>query len=719
MKKCVRFVTVVSAILLLAGSAHAAKKKAAKSSDGTAGEWMPPHDPAVLVAAPSPLIPFPREVKWGGGFFALDRSTALAPAAPQLANASRALSELLRELVPAGQAPQAYLAIRLALDPAVTPKAEGYHIVITEKEVTITGSDPAGAFYAVQTLRQLARKRTDGVTVLPVCEIRDWPAFAVRGFMHDTGRNFQTVEALKAQLDRFAFLKLNTFHWHLTDNPAWRPQSKLYPQLNDPKFRQAGRDPEKSYSFDDIRDVIAYARERHIRVIPELDMPGHSEFFKRTFGFTMDTPQGMEVLEKLIDEFCAEIPAADCPILHLGSDEVHIKDPKGFMARMSAKVRANGRQVMVWNPGLKGDAGTIEQLWREEGSAAIAAHANPVVDSSGGYINNFDAILMVRRQFFVQFCGRPDGNEKALGAILCCWPDVRVDDKRKILTQNGVWPTTLAFAESIWCGRPGRDAGLLAVLPADNSAAARDFLEFERRLTGIRDRFFAGEPFLYARNGQIPWLVAGPFTRAKGAPADQAFAPERQPETGNAAEKVAWRPALGGVIVFDDRSNGGLAPKAGAPSTMYMQTWIYSETPRTIRAMIGFESPARSNRQCGGIPPAGKWDANGGQVWVNGKPLPAPAWKQPGKNRFMSPTWGTPAGEIPYTDEEFYWTREPASVPLQAGWNQVLLRVPRAHNAQRWIATFIPVREFGGRWVEDESLRFSASETAPAVPPAP
>lgn len=93
--------------------------------------------------------------------------------------------------------------------------------------------------------------------------------------MHDTGRNFRTVDMLKKEIDLFSQYKLNVFHWHLTDNPAWRIECHAYPQLNDPKFQRKGRDEGKFYTYDEIRDVIRYARERGIIIIPEIDMPGH------------------------------------------------------------------------------------------------------------------------------------------------------------------------------------------------------------------------------------------------------------------------------------------------------------------------------------------------------------------------------------------------------------------------------------------------------------
>lgn len=678
--------------------------------------WKPPLPQAVLESAPAALIPFPREAAWGQGRVEIppsSRTFVQCQDTDKLDNAKQALLELLGKIGcqptvnPSAIDPQgmASLLFILKIDQETVAKPEGYRLQIVDKGlVLVSAHDPAGAFYAVQTLRQLLVQE-GGKAYLPIGAVRDWPAFGLRGFMHDTGRNFQEVADLKKQIDLLASYKYNAFHWHLTDNPAWRPQSKLFPQLNDPKNRQAGRDPEKSYSFDEIRDLIAYARARQVKIIPELDMPGHSAYFKPTFGCTMDSDQGMQILEKLIDEFCAEIPAADCPVIHLGSDEVHIKDPKGFMKRMSDRVRANGRQVMVWNPGLKGEPGTIEQLWRDQGSDTIQANrTNPVVDSSGGYLNSSDALLLVQRYFFQQPCRKPEGDAMALGGILCCWPDIRVDDKSKIFLHSPVWPGALAFAESVWCGRPGFRPDYLGVLPAPETEAGKSFRNFEQRLAAHRDRYFTGMPFPYVRFGQIPWRVAGPFARGKEQPGSQAFAPE----TGD-DKALAWRPAFGGLLAFKDRNLSGLAPKGDVNATMYALTYLHSDQARTIRAWIGFETPGRANRQSGGLPAAGTWDAHGGTVLVNDAELPAPAWKLAGQRKYLTPTWGSPANEMPLDDEEFYWAREPAEVPLKAGWNKILLRVPRTYGGQNWNAAFIPVRRdpATNRWVEDLEMKFS------------
>jgi hexosaminidase len=596
----------------------------------------------------------------------------------------------------------AAIRMQITIDPNSVASPEGYQLVVNEAGVTIIGHDEAGIFYAVQTLRQMLRRDAGKVT-LPFCKIEDAPAFPLRGFMHDTGRNFQTVESLKKQIDLFAAYKLNTFHWHLTDNPAWRPQSHLFPQLNDPKFRTAGRDPDLSYSFDQIRDLIRHAKVRHVTVIPELDMPGHSEYFPKAFGFGMGTPKGMEVLEKLIDEFCAEISKDDCPYLHLGADEVHIPNPDEFIRRMTARVRANGRIPILWKPGLKpADNETLVQIWGDEAYAGdVTKITNPIIDSGGGYLNSIDPQFLPQRYFFWQAGRVPKADAMHPGGILCLWPDVRVDDKANIFRHSPVWPTLLAFSESIWQGRRQSSTDLMNRTPRRGSEAWRYLREFEARMADHRERFFSSEPFPWIKQATIEWQVCGPFPQDKEKPWDQPFAPEQAPLQASypiAGGQLNWRPATGTNHSVPRNA------KLALPVTYYLRTQFHCDEDRVAHFMVGFESLTRANRRSGGIPAQGKWDGNGGSVWINGKELTPPVWKNPGQWRFEKATWGQPANEIPITDEEQYWCREPIRVELKKGDNLVLMRIPFTYAQQSIQGICAPVKKVGDRWIEDESM---------------
>ena len=145
----------------------------------------------------------------------------------------------------------------------------------------------------------------------------------------------------------------------------------------------------------------------------------------------------------------------------------------------------------------------------------------------------------------------------------------------------------------------------------------------------------------------------------------------------------------------------------GETVSAWATTDIYSDEDKTIKAWVGFEAAARSNRISGGIGPQGKWESQG-RVWVNGQEIfPAKQWNEPGKYRYHYNTWHQAPNELPYTDEQLFWMREPAYICLKAGWNSVTLCAPRLFNINNWIAAFIPVSiDSEGRLHEAEGIKF-------------
>lgn len=148
---------------------------------------------------------------------------------------------------------------------------EAYHILITSKAVTVEATTERGLYWARQTMAQLAVDK-NGKQLLPLCEITDWPAFRIRGYMHDIGRSYIPVDELKAEIAMLSRFKINTFHWHLTENQAWRLESKLYPQLNAPANME--RSKGKYYTLAEARELVEFCRKHHVLLIPEIDMPG-------------------------------------------------------------------------------------------------------------------------------------------------------------------------------------------------------------------------------------------------------------------------------------------------------------------------------------------------------------------------------------------------------------------------------------------------------------
>jgi hexosaminidase len=278
---------------------------------------------------------------------------------------------------------------------------EAYRLRIDPRGVVISGR-PAGLFYGAQSVLQLAAARSKSVFVLPAAEIEDQPRFPYRGLHLDTSRHMFPVDFLKHYLDWMARYKLNRFHWHLTDDQGWRIEIKEYPRLAEigsmRKETLVGHAPQSTtydgkpyggfYTQEQIRDVVAYARDRFITVIPEIEMPGHS---LNTFQF----------LENVLTEVMQLFPSI---YIHIGGDEVQkdrwkespdaqaviqqegLKDERElqsyFIRRMEHFINAQGRRMIGWDEILEGglppDATVMS--WRgEDGGIAAARQGHDVI----------------------------------------------------------------------------------------------------------------------------------------------------------------------------------------------------------------------------------------------------------------------------------------------------------------------------------------------------
>ncbi|WP_417444340.1 family 20 glycosylhydrolase [Joostella sp.] len=173
--------------------------------------------------------------------------------------------------------------IKLSINNALTDNIEGYKLVITKSDITIEAKTNRGLFYGMQSLLQLVPlvssedKNTITAASIPAIEVVDEPTFSWRGIHLDVSRHFFSVEEIKKQLDVLALFKINKFHWHLTDDQGWRIEIKKYPELTEKGVRIDGTSDHKEfYTQDQIKDVVAYAQERYIDVIPEIETPGHA-----------------------------------------------------------------------------------------------------------------------------------------------------------------------------------------------------------------------------------------------------------------------------------------------------------------------------------------------------------------------------------------------------------------------------------------------------------
>lgn len=612
---------------------------------------------------------------------------------------------------------------RVKFEPLTGEKEDAYHLSVSSQGVVIRAKGYAGCFNALQTLRQLIRVEKTGVYSLPSVEIKDVPAFGVRGVMLDVGRNYMPVSFIKEVVRKLSYYKINLLHLHLTDDPGWRLEIKSHPELTDSTVFWKTRQPGQYYTQQEIKDLCEYCASINVRVMPEIDMPGHSEAFVKATGVDMQTDRGMEILKEVLDE--AVLLFKD-DWFHIGSDEVHIKK-KDFMPEMIRHIRHKGKEVVVWYPGFAPDTCALRTCWGENEVGVPLDKSARYIDCNGFYLDWMDAQGGVLQTFFQQPCGVKEGNEKALGSIFCVWTDGALSSAERVLEQYPFYPCALTFAERIWRGSYEKRKDLMACCPAAGTKAGTAFAEFEDRLAYHRDSYFKGIPFAYVKQTDIKWRLIGAFDhRGKN---DTSFEPEQiiksEYVVGDTVLRWNETPAFGGMVQIRDLYSMfnmhrgifrvGHWPTVMSPAvgkgggTCYALAYIRSPKDQEVHLMFGLNGMwghsggYRSAR----APEQGSWDFSGGDVWLNGERVAPPDWK------FESlpwTGWGKGRIEVPLT-EEGYFFRPPVKIRLKKGINRILVRSVFGHwkgdNGQRkWQFCCIPVNWDGIHYTEVENLEY-------------
>lgn len=538
---------------------------------------------------------------------------------------------------------------------------EGYVLNVRSNSIIVEAINERGAYWALQTLRQLTE--VSGKTAfVQGCRIIDWPAFRVRGFMHDVGRGYIPVEELKQEIALLSRYKVNVFHWHLTEDLAWRLESKIFPMLND--SINFGRYPGKYYTLAEAKDLVAFCRKHGVMLIPEVDMPGHSAAFRKTFRHSMQSPEGMAILKLLMDEVCEAF--ADVPYIHIGTDEVAFTNPK-FVPEMVAYLRAKGKKVISWNPGWKYKAGEIDMLhmWSSRGKPHPGI---PVIDSRLHYVNHYDAFADLVALYNSNIADQSEGSPDYAGTILAVWNDRRVDGVQNILAQNGFYPAMLTMAERAWKGGGNRyfyEAGTL--LPSRNTPEYADFADFEERMLWHKKHHFQDLPFVYVKQTGIRWRISDAFPN--GGNLLKSFPPEKELQPSYSYEgKIYGSAEAEGAAIYLRHVWGTLIPsfyKEPKPDhTAYAWTWVWSPVEQEVGMWLNTQNYGRSEKDI--PPPAGKWDYRESRVWVNDIEILPPVWMN---------THTAKNNEIPLQNENFE-LRPPVPVHLEKGWNKVLLKLP-------------------------------------------
>ena len=393
---------------------------------------------ALLPASGHPVIPAPASFTEQPGEYRLTSGATFsltgAAREGELAQYIASLPFALKEAPRGG-------ALTLRIDPRRVAAEEGYTLEVTPRRINVEARSEAGAFYALQTLLQLAGKQTDGSWRIPCCRVEDAPRFPYRGIMLDVSRNFQSKEFVLKQLDAMAHFKFNRLHFHLTDGAGWRLEIKRYPRLTefaawrpyrtwlvgsemcirdrtwldwwsaDRHYCEAS-DPQAHGSFytqEDIREIVEHARRLHITVIPEIEMPGHSEEVLAAYPelscagkpyvnseFCPGNEQTFEFLEGVLTEVMELFPSE---YIHIGGDEAGkgawkncpkcqarmkaegIADVDGLQSylvhRIERFLNDHGRRLLGWDEildgGLAPNATVMSWRGAEGGLKAIRA----------------------------------------------------------------------------------------------------------------------------------------------------------------------------------------------------------------------------------------------------------------------------------------------------------------------------------------------------------
>jgi hexosaminidase len=508
-------------------------------------------------SAPLPIVPYPAQVVRTGEaltFAALPIVLASDVADAELARLAHVAAETLADpltrtpLLAVTPTPSTGGVVALAIDSSLADTSrEAYALVADSAGVRITARDYPGIFYGIQTLRQIVASSGGGWTV-PAVHIVDRPRFSYRGLHLDVSRHFFPAAFVKRYIDLMARYKLNRFHWHLTDDQGWRIEIKRYPRLTSVggyrKETEVAKNREPYvgdgtpyggyYTQEEIKDVVAYAAERHVTVVPEIEMPGHAlaalaaypdlactpgPFALGThWGVFEDifcpTPHTFDFLEHVLSEVMELFPG---PYIHVGGDEVPkrrwhesataqaVMRREGlttedqlqsyFTRTIEAFLRSHGRRLVGWDEILEGgipQEATVMSWRGMDGGIAAAQSGHDVIMTPGNEV------------YFDYYQGDPEFEPLAIGGYTPLDtvyqfdpvpPDLTPDQARHVLgTQANVWteyipteaqaeymvfPRLLALAEVAWSPKAARDwESFQARLPARLAALDRAGVQY-------------------------------------------------------------------------------------------------------------------------------------------------------------------------------------------------------------------------------------------------
>jgi hexosaminidase len=408
---------------------------------------------------------------------------------PDAPNSAHSLDELLGGLnVAVNDA--ATLRIQLSLNGSPDLGAEGYELAIDD-DIAIRATTDAGLFYGVETLRQLLPATPSDAYTLPQLVISDAPQFAYRGSMIDVARNFLPLDYLKRHVDRMAMFKLNRLHLHLADDQGWRLEIMSWPNLTTVgASTDVGGGEGGYFTQDEMRDLVAYAAARNVVIIPEIDLPGHTQAALASYNeLACDTVTNLSVYSGTdvgFSELCLTKPEVIYPFvedvlrevadifpskyLHIGGDE--IEDPlyPEFLAKVDEIIAGLGRETIAWEEASAGNLRTsaLYQLWNdnfdiqpalERGNSLILSPCSYTYLDHGNYAGQPNTYtwcsqdgIPLERAYSLD----PQSFTQVHGVEGAMWSEVV---ESEAAADNRLWPRLAAIAEVSWSVGDRRDYG--------------------------------------------------------------------------------------------------------------------------------------------------------------------------------------------------------------------------------------------------------------------
>ena len=489
------------------------------------------------------LMPLPVKVETAAGKLAIDGSFSVAATGYSDLRLESALNRfaartsrqtgipmLAARPTDAGRATlRVECAARGAEDPSLG-EDESYRLDVAPDGARIQAATVAGALHGLATFAQLVAAGAEGFQV-PAIHIEDSPRFPWRGLMLDVSRHWMPVEVVERNLDAMAAVKLNVFHWHLSDDQGFRAESRRFPRL-----QQLGSDG-NFYTQADIRHVVAYARDRGIRVVPEFDMPGHTNSWLagypelasapgpysigRTWGVydpTMDPTR--EETYDFLDAFLGEMTQLfPDPYFHIGGDEVNgrqwsqsatiqafAKEHKlegtrdiqvYFNQRIQKLLQKYGKTMVGWDEVLHPDlpTDTVVQSWRGQASLAEAASKGYRGILSAGYY--LDHLSPASYHYGIDPLAdaaqklTPEEASRILGGEACMWAEFASAET----VDSRIWPRAAAIAERLWSPREVADVdSMYARMEAVSRVLEWTGVEHRANYGPMLDRLAAGRP---------------------------------------------------------------------------------------------------------------------------------------------------------------------------------------------------------------------------------